>query len=101
MFLFRDEVRIALKGSILIGVTSSSFYVQFLALIEEAVTTSMTDLAPMFGVKMGEVYITASPNYITIVPSTAWSSSFRCSLSGYGYCRVMILVLALCSFFLD
>ena len=34
---------------------------------QEAVTTSMTDLAPMFGVKMGEVYITASPNYIDVV----------------------------------
>jgi hypothetical protein len=38
-----------------------------LALIEEAVTTTMTNLAPFFGVKMGEVYITASSNYIEVV----------------------------------
>ncbi len=38
-----------------------------LALVEEAVTTTMTNLAPFFGVKMGEVYITASANYIEVV----------------------------------
>jgi hypothetical protein len=38
-----------------------------LALAEEAVTTTMTNLAPLFGVKMGEVAITASANYIEVV----------------------------------
>jgi hypothetical protein len=38
-----------------------------LALVEEAVTTTMTNMAPFFGVKMGEVYITASANYIEVV----------------------------------
>ncbi|OPY27605.1 MAG: hypothetical protein A4E28_01940 [Methanocella sp. PtaU1.Bin125] len=38
-----------------------------LALAEEAVTTTMTNLAPAFGVKMGEVYITASASYIEVV----------------------------------
>jgi hypothetical protein len=34
-----------------------------LALMEEAITSSMTNLAPLFGVKIGEAYITASTNY--------------------------------------
>jgi len=38
-----------------------------LALLEEAVTTSMTNLAPLFGVKIGEAYITASANYVDVV----------------------------------
>jgi hypothetical protein len=38
-----------------------------LALIEEAITTTMTNLAPLFGVKLGEAYITASANYLDVV----------------------------------
>lgn len=38
-----------------------------LALIEEAIATSMTNLAPLFGVAPGEAYITASANYIDVV----------------------------------
>lgn len=38
-----------------------------LALIEEAITTAMTNLAPLFGVKMGAVAITASGNYFEVV----------------------------------
>jgi hypothetical protein len=38
-----------------------------LALIEEAVTVSMTNLAPAFGVPPGAAYITASANYLDVV----------------------------------
>lgn len=38
-----------------------------LILIEEAITTTMTNLAPMFGVRIGEAYITASANYLDVV----------------------------------
>jgi hypothetical protein len=38
-----------------------------LALAEEAITTTMTNLAPLFGVKAGEAYITASANYLDVV----------------------------------
>lgn len=38
-----------------------------LALIEEAITTLMTNLAPVFGVQMGEAAITASANYFEVV----------------------------------
>jgi hypothetical protein len=38
-----------------------------LSLAEEAVTTGMTNLAPEFGVKIGQAYITASANYLDVV----------------------------------
>lgn len=38
-----------------------------LALLEEAVTVTMTNLAPLFGVPVGRAYITASANYLDVV----------------------------------
>jgi hypothetical protein len=38
-----------------------------MALIEEAITTTMTNLAPMFGTTPEEAHITASTNYFTVV----------------------------------
>ncbi len=38
-----------------------------LALVEEAITTAMTNSAPLFGVRTGEAYITASANYLDVV----------------------------------
>jgi hypothetical protein len=38
-----------------------------LTLTEEAVTVSMTNLAPLFGVPLGAAYITASANYLDVV----------------------------------
>jgi hypothetical protein len=38
-----------------------------LALVEEAITTLMTNCAPLFGVSLGQAYITASANYFDVV----------------------------------
>jgi hypothetical protein len=38
-----------------------------LALLEEAVTTTMTNTAPLWGVPVGKAYITASANYLEVV----------------------------------
>lgn len=38
-----------------------------LAMLEEAVTTTMTNCAPLFGVKLGAAYITASSNYLDVI----------------------------------
>jgi uncharacterized membrane protein YhdT len=38
-----------------------------LALVEEAITTAMTNLAPFFGVPVGAAYITASADYFDVV----------------------------------
>jgi hypothetical protein len=38
-----------------------------LALVEEAITTGMTNLAPLLGVPIGAAYVTASANYLDVV----------------------------------
>ena len=38
-----------------------------LAMLEEAITTSMTNCAPLFGVQPGTAYITASSNYFDVI----------------------------------
>jgi hypothetical protein len=38
-----------------------------MALVEEAVTVTMTNMAPVFGVEVGQAYITASANYLDVV----------------------------------
>jgi hypothetical protein len=38
-----------------------------LSLLEEAVTVGMTNLAPLFGVSIGQAYIAASSDYLTVV----------------------------------
>jgi len=42
-------------------------FATLLALVEEAITTTMTNLAPVFGVQVGQAYITASTNYLDVV----------------------------------
>ena len=67
MRLFRNRIRgavLALPGDwrlkfILLATV--------LVLIEEAITTTMTNLAPVFGVNIGEAYITASTNYWDVI----------------------------------
>ncbi|TSC60620.1 MAG: Membrane protein [Parcubacteria group bacterium LiPW_15] len=67
MYHFREPVR----GVILkIRLPSQFKFVIFavsLALLEEAITTAMTNLAPLFGAKIGEAYITASANFFDVV----------------------------------
>ncbi|MEK7586943.1 MAG: hypothetical protein AAB453_03690, partial [Patescibacteria group bacterium] len=43
------------------------FFATGLALLEEAITTLMSNLAPAFGVKVGEAYLTASTNYLDVI----------------------------------
>ena len=38
-----------------------------LACVEEAITTLMTNSAPVFGVQVGQAYITASANYLDVI----------------------------------
>lgn len=43
------------------------FGATILALIEEAITTTLTNMAPVFGAPIGAAYITASTNYLDVV----------------------------------
>jgi hypothetical protein len=42
-------------------------FATLLALLEEAVTTTMTNAAPLWGAPVGKAYITASANYLEVV----------------------------------
>ncbi len=42
-------------------------FATFLACLEEGVTVTMTNLAPLFGSRIGEAYITASANYLDVI----------------------------------
>ena len=56
------------------------------AMLEEAVTTSLTNLAPLLGGVTDAARITASKNYLEVVFLTASSPSSRCSSAGAGCC---------------
>jgi hypothetical protein len=63
----RDAVRAFVQGIALPEGLKFWLFVTGLALVEEAIATLMTNCAPLFGVAVGEVYITASANYLDVV----------------------------------
>jgi len=42
-------------------------YATLFALLEEAIATMVTNLAPLYGVQIGEAYITASTNFLRVI----------------------------------
>ena len=67
MYKFREGVRsfvLKIPGG---WKTKFVIFAVILALIEEMITVTMTNLAPFFGVKIGEAYITASTNYFDVI----------------------------------
>jgi hypothetical protein len=67
MYRFRDSIRARVMKVPLDWRMKFILFATGLALIEEAITTIMTNCAPLFGVKMGQAYITASGNYLDVV----------------------------------
>jgi hypothetical protein len=67
MHHFRDRARTCIRSVPLDWRVKFVLFATVLALIEEAVAVSMTNLAPFFGVKAGEAYVTASTNYLDVV----------------------------------
>lgn len=67
MRLLRDPVRAIVRNIRLDWRAKFVLFATFLALLEEIVTTLMTNLAPVFGVPVGAAYITASANYFDVV----------------------------------
>ncbi len=67
MHHFRDRARACIRSIPLDWRVKFVLFATVLALIEEAVAVSMTNLAPFFGVKAGEAYVTASTNYLDVV----------------------------------
>jgi hypothetical protein len=64
---FREPIRAAMARVRLDWRLKFILFATALALIEEAITTTMTNLAPLFGVKVGEAYITASAISLDVV----------------------------------
>jgi len=67
MWILRDRARDLLQRIRLPWGLKFVMFCTLLALTEEAVTVSMTNLAPTFGVPLGAAYITASANYFDVV----------------------------------
>ena len=67
MWTTRDRVRAFVLRMRLPWPLTFILFCTLLALTEEAVTVSMTNLAPLFGVPVGAAYITASANYLDVV----------------------------------
>lgn len=63
----RERIRVFVLGIHLPWTLKFVLFCTFFALLEEAVTVSMTNLAPLFGVPLGAAYITASANYLDVV----------------------------------
>ena len=67
MYKFRDSVKQFVQKIPLQWQVKFILFATLLILIEEAITTGMTNLAPLLGVKMGQAYITASANYWDVI----------------------------------
>lgn len=67
MWTMRSRVRNVVSRIRLPWPLTFVIFCTLLALTEEAVAVSMTNLAPLFGVPPGAAYITASANYLDVV----------------------------------
>lgn len=67
MRLLRNPLRVFVLAFPLDWRIKFVLFATLLALLEEVVTTLMTNLAPLFGVPVGAAYITASANYFDVV----------------------------------
>ncbi len=67
MYHFREPIRRATLDIRLPYQLKFVIFATLLALIEESIATTMTNLAPVFGAKIGETYITASANFFDTV----------------------------------
>lgn len=67
MYLFSEKIKTAIQHIPLPWQMKFVLFGILLAMLEEAITTTMTNLAPFFGAKIGEAYITASANYGDVI----------------------------------
>ena len=67
MYKHRDSVKQFVQKIPLKWQVKFVLFATFLILIEEAITTIMTNLAPVFGAPLGSAYITASANYLDVI----------------------------------
>jgi len=99
MYFSRDRVRrcvLSLPGWWPVKFVA---FCTLLALAEEAVTTTMTNLAPVFGVPVGKAYITASANYLdvvcfhSVIVFVPWFVGWAWMLSRWDFHPTMVLLI--------
>ncbi len=69
MYRYRDRIKALIDRISLGWKTKFIIFGILLAMLEEVITVTMTNLAPLFGLKVGEAFITASANYWDVVLS--------------------------------
>jgi hypothetical protein len=67
MYFFRERIQAVVLSIRLNWQIKFVLFATLLAMLEEAITTTLTNMAPLFGVKVGEAYITASANYLDVI----------------------------------
>jgi len=67
MYIFREPISRPVRNIPLNWKIKFVLFATALALLEEAVTVTMTNLAPFFGSQIGKAFITASANYLHTV----------------------------------
>ncbi|MBN2386115.1 MAG: hypothetical protein JXB85_03790 [Anaerolineales bacterium] len=67
MVLLRKPIRLAIGRIRLAWQVKFVLFCILLAMLEEAITTLITNQADLFGAAVGEVYITASTNYLDVI----------------------------------
>lgn len=67
MYRFRTQVRTFVLGLPFPWPVTFVVFATLLAMTEEAIAVMMTNLAPAFGVPLGEAFITASTNYFEVI----------------------------------
>lgn len=67
LFRFRDNIRAFVQRLPYPPGLVFVLFATLLACLEEAITTTMTNLAPLFGVRIGQAYITASTNFFDVI----------------------------------
>ncbi len=67
MYLLRNKIKALVQSISIHWQMKFVLFAILLAMIEEAIAVAMTNLAPVFGVEIGQAYITASANYWDVV----------------------------------
>lgn len=67
MYKNRSSIRALVQKIPLPWQATFILFATALALVEEVITVSLTNSAPLFGAKIGEAYITATTNYLDLV----------------------------------
>ncbi len=67
MYKYRDSIKAAVLKIPIQWQVKFVLFCTLLAMLEEAITTAMTNMAPLWGLEIGQAYITVSANYWQVV----------------------------------